>query len=109
MQYLPGSCLFVANILKPEHPPVCDQVEQSLVSLNATCCFITCSQQKLAIMCVYRLPSTSVSMGLDDLGQFLPKLLLTSRHVILTGDLNIDMMGLVLLLLTIRICSVILV
>ena len=74
-QYLPGSCLFIADVLKPKHPPVCDQIEWSLVSFNATCCFITCSQQKLAIVCVYRSPSIPMSIGLDDLGQLLSKLM----------------------------------
>ena len=92
-QYLPGSCLFIADVLKPEHPPVCDWIEQSLVSFNATCCFVTCSPQKLAIVCVYRSPSIPMSIGLDDLGQLLSKLMLVSRHMVLAGDLNIDMLS----------------
>ena len=70
-QHLPGLCLFIADVLKPEHPPVCDQIERSLASLNSTYCYVTCSQQKLAILCVYRSPSIPVSVGLDDLGQLL--------------------------------------
>lgn len=88
-QYLPGSCLFVADTPKPEYPPVCDQIEQSLVSFNAICCFITCSWQKMAIACVYWLPSISMSVGLENLGQ----LLLISHHVALIGDLNIEYLG----------------
>ena len=42
-------------------------------------------------VCVYRSPSIPVSIGLDDLGQLLSKLLLVSRHVVLAGDLIIDM------------------
>lgn len=34
-----------------------------------------------------------MSIGLDDLGQLLSKLLLTSHHVVLVGDLNTDMMS----------------
>lgn len=64
-----------------------------LMSFNATCCFVTCSQQKLAIVCVHWSPSIPVSIGLDDLGQLLSKVLLISHHVILAGDLNIDMLS----------------
>ena len=80
-------------MLKPEHPPVYDQIEQSLASFNATCCFVTCSQKKLAIVCVYRSPSIPMSIGLDDLGQLLSKLMLVSCHVVLADDLSIDMLS----------------
>ena len=42
--FLPGSCLFVSSMLSPEHPSICDDIEHSLVSLNVSCCFITCRQ-----------------------------------------------------------------
>ena len=52
--------------------------------------FVTCSKQKLAIVCVYRSPSVPMSIGLDDLGQLL---MLVSRHVVLADDLKINMLS----------------
>ena len=63
---LPGSCMFVADMLLPEHPPICDEIEKSSSTLNITCCFITCASQKMAVVSLYRLPSTKLSVGLYD-------------------------------------------
>lgn len=54
---------------------------------------LNCSQQKLAVVGVYQSPSLSASMCLDELGQLLSKLLLCSCHVILAGDINVNMMS----------------
>ena len=42
---------------------------------------------------LYRSPSICVSVGLSDLCQLLSKLSLCSRHIALTGDLNINLMS----------------
>ena len=67
--------------------------EESLTSLNASCCFISCPRWKLAVVCLYRSPSICVSVGLGDLCQLLSKLSLCSRHIVLAGDLNINLMN----------------
>ena len=38
-RFLPGSCLFVPELLLSQHPPLCVDIEQSCVSLNVSCCF----------------------------------------------------------------------
>ena len=51
-------------------------------------------------------------ISLDDLGQLFSKLLLTLCHVVLIGDLNIDMMSTCVAIadtITTRICLVILI
>ena len=92
-KYLPGSCLFVSDFLNPEHPPICGEIEESLTFLNASCCFVSCSRWRLAVVCLYRSPSICVSVGLGDLCQLLSKLSLCSRHIVLAGDLNINLMN----------------
>ena len=41
-RFLPGSCLIIADTLSPEHSLVCEDIKRSRVSLNVTCCFLTC-------------------------------------------------------------------
>ena len=89
--FLPGSCLFVSSMLSPEHPSMCDDIEHSLVSLNVSCCFITCRQQRIAVACVYRSPSAGDLTGLEDFIQLLSMLSLSTRHIVLAGDINIDL------------------
>jgi len=50
-------------------------------------------QQKLAVVCLYRSPSTCASVGLDDLGQLLAKLSSCYRHIVLAGDFNTNLMS----------------
>ena len=40
--FLPGSCLIIADTLSPEHSLVCEDIKRLRVSLNVTCCFLTC-------------------------------------------------------------------
>ena len=89
---IPGSCMFVADMLLPEHPSICDEIENSSSVLNITCCFITCVCQKMAVVSVYRSPSTELSVGLYDLRQYLSKLFVITQHVILAGDFNIGVL-----------------
>ena len=90
-RYLPGSCMFIPTILSPEHPPLCDDIERSCMALNVSCCFVTCKNLKLAVVSFYRSPSTKYGVVLDDFCQVLSRLLLSVRHVILAGDVNIDL------------------
>ena len=71
------------------------------------CCVCACMRA-----CVYQSPSNPMSIGLDDLGQLLSKLMLVSHYVVLAGDLNIDMLSTcaaTTLLLIIKICLIILI
>ena len=70
-----------------------EEIGDSLTSLNASCCFVSCSRWKLAVACLYSSPSTCVSVGLDDFCQLLSKLSLCSQHIVLAGDLNINLMS----------------
>ena len=90
---LPGSGMFVADMLLPEHPPICDEIEQLSSVLNITCCFITCVFHKMAVVSIYRSPSTEFSVGLFDLYQILSKLYVVTQYVILAGDFNIDVLN----------------
>ena len=38
--FLPGSCLLVPDLLTPQYPPICDDIEQSSSVLNVSCCFL---------------------------------------------------------------------
>lgn len=91
-RFLPGSCLFVADALSPEHSLVCQDIERSCVSLNVTCCFLTCQHYKVAVVSIYRSPSTAVSKCMKDLHDLLSQLFLHCKYVMLAGDLNIDLL-----------------
>ena len=41
--------MFVADMLLPEHPPICDDIEKLSSVFNITCCLITCGFQKMAV------------------------------------------------------------
>ena len=51
---LPGSAILVSDVLKPEHPDICNAVEKSCSVLNVACCFVTCKVHRIAIVSVYR-------------------------------------------------------
>ena len=65
--YLPGSCLVISNAMTVERPPLCESLEKSCNALNVVCCFIVCKCAKVAVLSVYRSPSTAVKAGLDNL------------------------------------------
>ena len=83
----------VSDSLNPEHPSICGEIEESLTSLSASCCCVSCSRWKLAVVCLYRSPSICVCVGLGDFCQLLSKLSLCSRHIVLAGDLNINLLS----------------
>ena len=45
-----GSGIFLLDVLLPEHPPICDEIENSSLVSNVTCCFATCVSQKMAVV-----------------------------------------------------------
>jgi len=64
----------------------------NLSAQNASCCFITCRFKKIAVVSLYRSPSTDISSGLHYLNLILSMLLLCTQHIIIAGDLNIDLL-----------------
>ena len=67
---LPGSCIFVSETLLPDHPIICSEIEDSCQNLNVSCCFVTCKFHHLAVVCIYRSPSTFPHASLQELGTY---------------------------------------
>ena len=88
---LPGSCIFVSGALMSDHPTICTEIEDSCQSLNVSCCFITCKFHRLAVVSIYRSPSTCPDAGLQELSTLLDKLCPCVKNIILAGDFNIDL------------------
>ena len=88
-RYLPGSCLFIANNLLPEHSPVCVKIENSCTSLS---CLLRYQHYKVAVASVYRSPSTDILKCLEDLHGLLSQLFVSCKYVQLAGDFNIDLL-----------------
>ena len=88
---LPGSCIFVSGVLLPDHPVICTEIEDSCQNLNISCCFVTCKFRRLAVVSIYRSPSTCPRACLQELCTLLDKLFSCVKNVILAGDFNIDL------------------
>ena len=91
-RFLPGSCLIVPDTLPPEHSLVCEDIERSCVLLNVACCFLACQHYKVAVVSIYRSPSTDVSQCIKDLHDLLSQLFVHCKYVMLAGDLNVDLL-----------------
>ena len=83
--------LFVSRTLLSDRPAICMEIEDSCQNLNVSCCFITCKFHCLAVVFIYRSPSTCPHAGLQELSTILDKLFFCVKHVILAGDFNIDL------------------
>ena len=68
-------------------------MEKSYSALNVICCFIVCKCAKVAILSVYHSPSTAVKAGLDDLRLIISELEPHAKHLIITGDFNVDILA----------------
>ena len=90
--FLPGSCLFVPESLSPQHPQLCDDIEQSCVLLNVSCCFLQCQHFKVAVASVYCSPSVDIEQCIGELFTLLSQLSTCTQYIILAGDLNIDLL-----------------
>ena len=86
--------LFAPELLLPQHPPLCVDIEQSCESLNVSCCFIKCQNFKMLVASIYRSPSADheYHQCVADLHTLLPQLFACSQYVILAGDFNIDLL-----------------
>ena len=83
--------VYTYNIVSRASIIMYDDIERSCTALNVSCCFLTCKYLKLAVVSFCRSPSTKYWVVLDDFCQVLSRLLLSVRHVILAGDVNINL------------------
>ena len=67
------------------------RIEDSCQNLNISCCFVTCKFRRLAVVPIYRSPSTCPRACLQELCTLLDKLFSCVKNVILAGDFNIDL------------------
>ena len=71
---LPGSCIFVSTLLQPERSPICNVIERSCSVINISSCFVTCKYHRIAVLLVYRSPSTSCGSAIIELRSVLLQL-----------------------------------
>ena len=93
--FLPGSAVFVPNIIEVDHLDICNRIEELCSSLCICCCFISSKHHCIAVVSVY----CSLSTGLKDAISmnsemfFFSQLLSHTNHIILAGDFNINLLG----------------
>ena len=85
LSYLPASCIW-----REMHSATA--VEDSCKLLNVACCLVLCKHHLLAIVSVYRSPSTSNSDCLQEIRNMFSQLCFTS-HVVVVGDFNFDLLS----------------
>ena len=90
--FLPGSCMFVSNTLSVVRNALCKDIEDSCKLLNVTCCLISCKHSYLAVVSLYRSPSTSPSDCLQEIRNMFSQLLSSTKHIIIMGDFNFDLL-----------------
>ena len=90
---LPGSCIFVSTLLQPECPPICDVIERSCSVINISSCFVTCKYHRVAVLSVYRSPSTCCSSAITELRSVLLQLSTSAKYIMMAGDFNVDLLS----------------
>ena len=90
-KYYPGSCLLISESLSIERHALCIDIENSCHLLDVSCCLILCKHSRLAIVSVYRSPSTDAKICLTELTNVFSQLLSLTKYVVVIGDLNIDL------------------
>ena len=90
-KYYPGSCLLISESLSIERHSVCIDIENNCQLLDVSCCLILCKHSRLAIVSVYRSPSTDVKVCLTELSNVFEQLLPLTKYVVVVGELNIDL------------------
>ena len=65
--FLPGSCLLISSVLCPEQTEICKHVQNNCSVLNIACCFVSSEFHKIAVMSVYRSPTTCPKQALEEL------------------------------------------
>ena len=72
---------------------MCQYREKSCHLLNLVCCLINCNKGvRASVVSVYRSPSTDFQADLIELQSVVSELLLCCQHVIIAGDLNVDIL-----------------
>ena len=89
---LPGSCIFLLDSHQTEFPDVCKFAEESCSNLNVCCCFVTCKHQRIAVISVYRSPSTSLKAAINELSAVLLQLSTSVQDFVFAGDFNINLL-----------------
>jgi len=83
--------MFVSSVLAPFRTEMCDEVEAVSSVLNICCCVVHCESQTVAVLSVYRSPSTCKKTALADLEAIFTILSSTVNSFIMAGDLNINL------------------
>ena len=90
---LPASCIFVSTLLQPERPPICDVIERSCSVINISSYFVTCKYHRVAVLSVYRSPSTCCSSAITELRSVLLQLSTSAKYIMMAGDFNVDLLS----------------
>ena len=90
--FLLGSCIFISCELMVQRPSVCTEIENSCRLFNVACCLVHCKYSSLVVASIYRSPSTSIADCVVELQTVFSGLLSLTEHVIIVGDLNIDLL-----------------
>jgi len=85
-----GSAMIVSNDIEVDHFDICSHIEESCLNLCICCCFISSKHHRVAVVSVYRSPSTSLKDAINELGCVVS---LHTYHIILAGDFNINLLG----------------
>ena len=91
--FLPGSCMFVSSTVSPEHPLICEEVEQMCTLLNVVCCIVTCRHHRVAVVTVYRSPSIPGAACIAELRSVLLQLSSSAHYILMAGDFNINLLS----------------
>jgi len=90
---LPDSCMFVSSVLNPEHPSLCDEVEQMCTSLSVACCIVTCKHHRITVVSVYHSPSIPVAACIGELRSVLLQLSFNVHYILIAGNFNINLLS----------------
>ena len=71
----------------------CTTIEDSCKLLNVTCCVVSCKHHLLAIVSVYRSPSTSINDCLDELRDMFTQLFYLTKYVVVVGNFNFNLLS----------------
>jgi len=85
--------MFVSSVLNPEHPSLCDDVEQMCTSLIVACCVVTCKHHCTAVVSIYRSPSISAAACIAELRSVLLQLSFNVHYILMAGDFNINLLS----------------
>ena len=85
--------MVLPNTMIVQRPPICDTLEKFCQLLNIVCCLLTAKIPSCALCQCYCSPPTDAHAGLAELQHIVIELSLYSHHIIIAGDLNIDILS----------------